>query len=117
MKRIRNDLILIAVLLTVAVLIWVWIYFSSPKENMRVYIYYKDELLEMAELKPREISYELEEGTVTIVVEDDGVLMKESSCPDHICVHQGKIKRSGQTITCLPNRIYIVLKGDVDISS
>ena len=44
------------------------------------------------------------------------VYVVSSSCKDKVCVHQGKIKSAGQTITCLPQHVFIQLEGsEVDV--
>ncbi|MDE5855798.1 MAG: NusG domain II-containing protein, partial [Anaeroplasmataceae bacterium] len=44
------------------------------------------------------------------------VYVKASSCKDKVCMHQGKIHSAGQTITCLPQRVFIQLEGsEVDV--
>lgn len=44
-------------------------------------------------------------GTNHLIVEDGVVWISEASCPDHICVYQGKISLNGELIVCLPNRM------------
>ncbi len=46
-----------------------------------------------------------------IFLEKDGVSMTNATCPDKLCVRQGKIKNSLFPIVCLPNRITIKLRG------
>ena len=46
------------------------------------------------------------------------VQMTEASCPNHDCIHMGKISKTNQTIVCLPNRVSITIEGgesDVDV--
>ena len=65
-------------------------------------------------------TYILNGGTNTITVENGTVRMTEAACPDHLCVHQGKISGAGQVITCLPNRLTVTVfgaKGEVDLIS
>ena len=37
--------------------------------------------------------------------------VQEASCPDHLCIRQGKISREGEMIVCLPNRMIAEVKG------
>jgi len=46
----------------------------------------------------------------TVVVENGLVYIKNSNCPDKLCEKQ-KIKKSGQSLVCLPNRVCVVIKG------
>ena len=41
----------------------------------------------------------------------EGAVMAESSCPTQDCVRTGTIRRSGQSIVCLPARVIVTLEG------
>ena len=59
-------------------------------------------------------------GTNKVRIEHDGVYMDNANCPDKLCVHQGRISRTGQSIICLPNKIIVEIVGkkpDVDAVS
>ena len=58
--------------------------------------------------------YELNGGTNILVVEDGHVYMKSASCPDSLCVRQGKKSLSGQRIVCLPNKVMVEVFSDTD---
>ena len=45
--------------------------------------------------------------TNTFVIENREVKMKESNCPDQICVHHKAISKNKETIVCLPNKVVI----------
>lgn len=113
MKKIRNDIILIGSLLLIAI-IGVVLYFSlQKKDNLSVYIYLDKELIVSADLKKDQ---EITINTVVIVIENESVYVKSSSCKDKVCVNQGKIQYAGQTITCLPQRVFIQIEGsEVDV--
>jgi hypothetical protein len=53
-------------------------------------------------------------GETTIVMEADRVRVIDSDCPDKICVNMGWINRPGVPIACLPNRVIVSVKGDVE---
>lgn len=44
-------------------------------------------------------------GTNRLVIEDGVVWISEASCPDKVCIHQGRITMNGELIVCLPNRM------------
>ena len=50
-------------------------------------------------------------GTNRLVVEEGAIRCEEASCPDKICVRQGKQSRDGGQIVCLPNRMSVRVKG------
>ncbi len=53
-------------------------------------------------------------GSNTIEIKDGRVRMKDADCPDRICMRQGWIERSGEAITCLPNRIVVEVAGEAE---
>ncbi len=113
MHKLRNDLILIGTLVLIAILGLILFFTLNKNENLTVYVYYEKE--QVAVLKLTE-NQEFEINSVVIVVEDQKVFVRSSTCKDQLCVHQGKIEFSGQTITCLPQRVYVKIAGsEVDV--
>ena len=55
--------------------------------------------------------YPLNGGTNLLIIEDGYAFMTEADCPDRLCVSQGKISRTGERITCLPNKIMVDVIG------
>lgn len=43
----------------------------------------------------------------TIVIKDKKAYMKEADCQDQICTHMHPIQKEGQTIICLPHRLFL----------
>lgn len=54
--------------------------------------------------------------TNTAVIENGEIYMKYASCPDKLCIHQGKIHDSSKKIICLPNKVVIevIKKSEID---
>lgn len=55
--------------------------------------------------------FALNGGTNILVIEDGKARLSEADCPDKLCVRQGEIYRTGQTVTCLPNRLTVTIEG------
>lgn len=53
-------------------------------------------------------------GRNKVVIEDEGIAIKESDCRDHVCEQFGNKKNPGEVIVCLPHQLYIVIKGTGD---
>ena len=54
--------------------------------------------------------------TLTLVISGGEAYISESDCPDRICVHTGRISKSGQAIVCVPARTTVkITGGDADI--
>lgn len=114
MHKLRNDLILIGTLLFITILGVILFFTLNTKENLLVQIYYDKEIVYEIDMDDEQ---RLEVNEVVIIITKDGVFVEDSTCEDKICVHQGIINISGQTITCLPNKVFIKLVGKgVDVS-
>jgi hypothetical protein len=50
-------------------------------------------------------------GETVVVIEDGTVRVTSSPCPEKICVKTGRISKPGQWIACLPNRVFISIRG------
>jgi hypothetical protein len=49
-------------------------------------------------------------GISTVVVEHAEVYMADSPCANKVCIDMGRISERGDSIICLPNRIYITIQ-------
>ena len=55
--------------------------------------------------------YELNNGTNILCIKNGEAYLIDASCPDHLCVKQGKISKNGETITCLPYKLTVTVTG------
>lgn len=56
-------------------------------------------------------TYILNGGTNTLVISDGTARIIDARCPDKLCVNQGSIRYTGQSIVCLPNRLIVTVYG------
>ena len=65
--------------------------------------------------------YSLNGGPNVLRIENGTAYLVSANCPDHLCVKQGKVDQSGETITCLPNRltvtVYSAEEGEAELVS
>ncbi len=54
------------------------------------------------------------EGHLTVEIKNGKVRVVNSTCKDKLCVKEGWISKSGESIVCLPNRISISIIGRND---
>lgn len=54
-------------------------------------------------------------GTNTLIIEDGCAYMSQASCPDKLCIHQGRIHDSSKSIVCLPNKIVVTVDKQSEI--
>ena len=55
--------------------------------------------------------YSLNNGSNILVIKDGKAYLIDATCPDKTCVRWGAIQFTGETITCLPNKLTIVVEG------
>jgi hypothetical protein len=63
-----------------------------------------------------EVTIETDTGYNILHIEDGQIWIHDASCPDKICIYQGKISRNGEMITCLPNGLFIKIVDENDES-
>ncbi|WP_313340675.1 NusG domain II-containing protein [Sedimentibacter sp.] len=122
-KKINKyDVALILVIIAVNVLILIYGSNNMIQETEKIaYVYSNNELVGRYTLTDdyeTEFKVENEKGTGynTVRIEDGKIWIHEATCPDKICLHQGKIHNGGEVIVCLPNRFMIQIKGSTDNS-
>ncbi len=109
----RKELIIILVLLSIAFLGFLSIRISS--QGTRVEIKIAQKLYGTYDLSiDREILVSDEDGHNILIckINDGSIQVIASECPDKICIDEGVIKLSGQTIVCLPNKVVISIIGN-----
>lgn len=52
-------------------------------------------------------------GTNALVIENGMAYVTDADCPDQVCIHMGKISKTGENIVCLPHKLVIQVEGDV----
>ena len=107
MTRLRpGDYIVIAVVLAAAV------FGLIPKGNGGKALLYSNGVVVKEFDLSKDETYVFEgKYKNEIIVENGTIRISSADCPDKVCVHTGKISKSGQTICCLPNKLFIRIAG------
>ncbi len=106
----KGDIILIASILALSI-IWFVSSFTA-EENLRADIYVDGEKVHSIALSKVEESYNIRENYCELLIEKDGVSFSFSDCADQLCVRRGKLKRQGDTMACVPEKIVVIIKSD-----
>lgn len=111
-KKINKfDIGLIIVIIIINVFLILYGGRTAVKSNEKVaYIYSNNKLVReyvLTEDVIDEVTIESETGYNTMHIENGQIWIHEASCPDKVCIHQGKISNNGEIIVCLPNRMLI----------
>ena len=103
----KKDFILIGAILAIILIVFAVIQLTEKDGS---YVVVKVNGEEVAKYSLSENGeYELNGGTNILRIADGKAFLTDADCPDHLCVNQGKISKSGQTITCLPNRLTVTV--------
>lgn len=106
-KLKKGDYAVVAVTLFISGLLFA-LSFSSG-EKMTAQIYYNGEAFSTVNLYELEKSSCLTVGNCTLLLERDGVTFLSSECEDRLCINRGKLKKAGDTMACVPERVSVVL--------
>lgn len=109
----RKELIIILILLIIAISGYLLSRINDQGSQVQIEIAQK--LYGNYDLsKEQEIQIIDEKGDLilTCVIKNNSINVVTSNCPDKICIDEGSIGHTGQTIVCLPNQVVIRIIGD-----
>ncbi len=110
----RNDIKLIAGLLLAAGILALFLHFTrTAGGSVRI----EQDGVTTAVLPLHEDTrrtIEAESGTNVLVIQDGAAWVEEADCRDKICVRQGAIRYTGQSIVCLPHQLVITIENGAD---
>lgn len=114
----RNDLILFTCLVLIISLCACLFYFNKSGESVEVLV--DGNVIKTLSLK-EDCEYKIGEGEKLniLAIKNGEAYIKDASCPDLICKNHRAIKRVGETIVCLPNKVavrVVSIKSGLDIT-
>lgn len=112
-KRKKNDIMLAVILIVLAAVLGGGYYWMHRAPALRAEITVDGELVKILDLSEDQkvTIYGAGGGENHLAVENGVIWCEEASCPDKVCVRQGKQSRDGEQIVCLPNRMFVKVTG------
>ena len=107
---LKGDMLLIVSLCLIIVLLFLPS-FGDADEKLTAEIYHNGELVKTVSLSETE-GEEITVGNCELLIEKDGVSFIHSDCRDKLCIKRGKLKRKGDTMACVPEKVVAVIKGE-----
>ena len=107
---LKGDILLIVSLYLIIVLLFLPS-FGDADEKLTAEIYHNGELVKTVSLSETE-GEEITVGNCELLIEKDGVIFIDSDCRDRLCIKRGKLKRKGDTMACVPEKVVAVIKGE-----
>jgi hypothetical protein len=109
-RTTRNDRLLLAGLLLAGVLLFIAVG-AAKTDGARVDVLVNGKVAESYPLNTdREIKLNYS-GHNLLRIEDGRARIVGADCPDKLCMKQGSIAKTGETIVCLPHRVVIRISG------
>ena len=110
------DIAVFAVL-AVVIIVFMAVSLNLKQEGSKIRVYVNNDFFADYDInQDGEYNVTNTDGDVlmVLVIQDQKVWVKNSTCPDHIC-EMSKISYAPQQIVCLPNNVYISILGESDI--
>ena len=90
----------------------IWFGFASKHSgHKQAEIYLNGEIVKTVSLSETE-GEEVTAGNCELLIEKDGVSFIHSDCRDKLCIKRGKLKRKGDTMACVPEKVVAVIKSE-----
>ncbi|MBE6587600.1 MAG: NusG domain II-containing protein [Ruminococcaceae bacterium] len=110
-RKLRHDIILIAVCLFVSLALWLAVtLLKKPGETVVVTVN-GEEYARYSLDEDREVVIETERGRNVLVIKDGYADIVDATCPDGLCERQRRIDESGESLVCLPNKVTVTVIG------
>lgn len=112
----KRDLLLVIGILVIAGVFYIGTLIINQKPGAMVEVSVDGRVVEQFALnKNTQVTiHAYNGGTNHLVIQDGEAYIDEASCPDKVCIHQGKIHKNGEMIVCLPNRMIAKIVGGND---
>lgn len=118
MKKL-DKVIIISILLIAVIFFGVIKYReNNMKKNsntLYAHVYVEEKLYKVINISDNhseKIVVETDLGKNIIYIHDNGIEVVEANCDDHICKKMGFKREPGEIIVCLPNQVFIEIKGN-----
>ncbi len=113
----RGDLGLIAVLLIGVIVLIAFLWNGDENEysgTTFAKITVDGELYKTLELTAelQELEIRTDRGYNLIRIQEHAVQILDADCPDQLCVHMGAVRKVGERVVCLPNRVLVEVVGE-----
>ena len=117
MRLKKKDWILIIVIIVVAAGAYVSNYFLRDSGSGNVVVKVDGQLEGTYSLREDRI-IEINHGSNVLQIKNGEAKMLEADCPDLLCVYHNAISANGESIICLPNKVFVEIrskeKSDID---
>lgn len=109
----KNDFRLLLVVTVLGLVSYV-LFRADPGAKNKVLVVRRDQqVIQRIQLNKttaeKKLLIPVADGEIALSYDKDGAKVLSSPCPDKVCIHQGRINHSGQTIACVPEKVLITI--------
>ena len=111
-RKIVGIVVLVAVVLAAAALLFVLYRANAPKaEPLVAVVDFGDGITETIPLdEDHDYLYDVGDYIVHLQVKDGAIAFLDSQCPDHVCEQFGWLDKDGAWAACVPAGVYVVVQ-------
>ena len=111
-KKNIKDIVLISSILFISLLSLLVLKLTSKNDNLTALVYYNNEIIltiNLSDLNDEIVEYSVtgDIGELVISAKHNAIAITEENCPYQLCMKQGYITNTNQSLICLPNKVYI----------
>ncbi len=112
MKKVKlGDIVIISVILLITAGVFCFRLFGF-ESGERVVVSIDGKETEYLLDENRTVNIENGGVKLCVVIENGEVVVTDSNCPEQSCVHMGKISDTGESIACIPARLFVKITGE-----
>lgn len=105
----KRDLYLIIGIVIVAAVCWAILMLLQNEHGDQLQISVNQEVYGVYNLNEEQV-IAIGDTNICEITNGSAVMLK-GECPDQVCVHSKAIKKTGQTIICMPNKVVLEIIG------
>jgi len=110
----KADYLIVVILLIIAALGYGFLMLKNNSSHKILIIKHDNSVVERIALKnvrtETKLAIPVQDGTIIVRYDKNGAWVESSPCPDKICVHQGKITKTSETVACVPEKILLTIE-------
>lgn len=110
-RKLLGRVDVLIIILIAAICVGSCVPLFLKKGDVTAKIIYDGETVEEINLSQNEKKFTLEVGRCDIAVEGHEIFFANSPCPDKVCMNAGRLRKSGEFASCVPEKVAIILKG------
>ena len=111
-QKRKNEFVLILVLLAIILIGFLFVRIQHQKDAFTVDVSVDGRTIATYRLDEEVDTWidGYQGGRNHLVIHDGYARIEEADCPDKLCVKQGTVSESGESLVCLPNRVVVAIK-------